>query len=141
VIEQATPEAWEQARLDYTSLCQFLQTFSAPQAEEDPDGVFLGLYTVGGVLLVPVVLAIRQRGYGHWIDDGFVWVSKRLADPETRARLSDPACLRSYSIARMKMPALAGFSSPGCLLSPGPKKPSESHPGVSLFFREKDGEA
>ena len=49
-----------------------------------------------------MALAIRQRGYGHWIDDGFAWVSKRLADPETqailawaadpeiRARLSDP---------------------------------------------------
>ncbi len=102
VMEQAPPEAWEQARLDYMTLCQFLQTFSAPQAEEDPDGVFLGLFTVGGVLLVPVALAIRQRGYGHWIDDGFAWVSKRLADPEMqttlawaaapeiRARLSDP---------------------------------------------------
>ena len=26
-IEQATPEAWEQARLDYVTLCQFFQTF------------------------------------------------------------------------------------------------------------------
>jgi len=102
VIEQATPEAWEQARLDYTTLCQFLQTLSALQAKEDPDGVFLGLFTVGGFLLVPVALAIRQRGYDHWIDDAFAWVNKLLADPETqatlawianpeiRARLSDP---------------------------------------------------
>lgn len=102
VIEQATPEAWEQARWDYTTLCQLLQTFSAPRAEEDPDDVFLGLFAFGGFHLVPVALAIRQRGYGHWIDDGFAWVNKRLADPEIqamrawladpeiRARLSDP---------------------------------------------------
>lgn len=94
VIEKATPEAWQQARLDYTTLCQFLQTFSAPQAEEDQDGVFLGLFAVGGFHLVPVALAIRQRGYGHWIDDAFAWVSKRLADPETQSLLAwaaDPA--------------------------------------------------
>ena len=94
VIEQATPGAWEQARLDYMTLCQFFQTFSAPQAEEDPDGVFLGLFAVGGFHLVLVALAIRQRGYGHWIDDAFAWVNKLLADPETQATLAwlaDPA--------------------------------------------------
>jgi hypothetical protein len=100
VVEQATPEAWEQARLDYMTLCQFLQTFSAMQAGDDPDGVFLGLFALGGSLLVPVALAVRQRGYGHWIDDAFAWVSERLADPETQAMLAwlaDPEILARLS--------------------------------------------
>ncbi len=105
VIEQATPEAWEQARLDYMTLCQFLQTISLPSKEEDPPEVkswFLGLFAIGGDLLVPVALAIRQRGYDHWIDDAFAWINELLADPKTQAmrawlanpeiwaRLSDP---------------------------------------------------
>lgn len=97
VIEQATPKVWEQARLDYTTLCQFLQTITPLSEEGDPPeikGGFLWLFTLGGFHLIPVALAIRQRGYGHWIDDAFAWVNELLADPETQATLAwlaDPA--------------------------------------------------
>ena len=38
VIEQATPEKWEQARLDYETLCQFCQTLFAPVTRKYPKG-------------------------------------------------------------------------------------------------------
>jgi len=91
VIEQATPEAWERARRDYMTLYQFFQTVFAPFIQEDPEGMYLLLFASGGFHLVPVALAIRQQGYGSWIDDAFAWVSKRLADPETQAMLAQVA--------------------------------------------------
>src|SRR5947209_7875504 len=85
VIEQATPEVWEQARQDYMTLCRLLQTIVAPLKQEgDLEEVGLYLFLFGGFFLVPVALSIRQRGYGDWIDDGFAWVNKRLASPDTR---------------------------------------------------------
>ena len=47
VIEQAPPEAWEQARLDYMTLCQFLRTFAGSPKQEDPEGMFPWLFTLG----------------------------------------------------------------------------------------------
>ncbi len=96
MIEQATPEAWEQARLDYMTLCQFLHMLNPTSEQEDPEveGFFLWIFTLGGFHLVPMALAIRQRGYGQWIDDAFAWVNKQLADPEIQASLAwatDPA--------------------------------------------------
>lgn len=96
VIEQATPEAWEQARLDYMALRQFLHALNHASEEEDSevDGFFLWIFTLGGFHLIPVALAIRQRGYGHWIDNAFARVNELFADPETQANLvwaADPA--------------------------------------------------
>ncbi len=85
VIEQATPEAWGQARLGYMTLRQFLHVLNPTSEQEDPkvEGFFLWIFTLGGFHLVPVALAIRQRGYGRWIDGAFAWVNKQFADPET----------------------------------------------------------
>lgn len=40
-IERATSEAWEQARLDYETLCEFCRTFFAPAIQTHPKEVFL----------------------------------------------------------------------------------------------------
>jgi hypothetical protein len=89
VIEQATPEAWEQARLDYETLCQFCKTLFAPVTQTQPKEVNLLLFVGVGFYLVPVALAIRYRGYGHWIDDAFAWASDLLDDPYTQNWLAE----------------------------------------------------
>ncbi len=85
VIEQATPDEWEQARLDYATLCQFFQTLFAQLAWKNPKWVNLVFFGSSGFYLVPMALAIRYRGFGHWIDDAFAWASCSLADPDTQA--------------------------------------------------------
>ena len=88
VIEQTTPEEWEQARLDYETLCQFCQTLFAPVTRRHPKGVNLLQFVAGGFYLVPVALAIQYRGYGQWIDDAFEWASELFADPDMQALLA-----------------------------------------------------
>lgn len=107
-MERATPEAWEQARQDYMTLCRLLKTIFAPLMQAaDLEEIGLYLFPFGGFFLVPMALSMRHRGYGYWIDDGFAWVndwlakpdtqawftrmSKLLADPEVRGRLHEPA--------------------------------------------------
>lgn len=92
VIEQATPDEWERARLDYVSLCQFIQTFLAPIAHllALPEGGLHLLFAFGGFHLVPVALAIRYRGYGHWIDRALAWMSEHITGPEIQAWFADP---------------------------------------------------
>jgi hypothetical protein len=82
VIEQATLEEWEQARLDYATLCQFCQTLFAPATQTQPKGVNLLLFVGGGFYLILVALAIQYRGYGHWIDDAITWANELLDDPD-----------------------------------------------------------
>ncbi len=89
VIEQATLEAWEQARLDYETLCQFCQTLFAPVTQTQPKEVNLLLFVGVSFYLVPVALAIRYRGYGQWIDDAFARASELLDDPDTQAWLAE----------------------------------------------------
>ena len=106
-MEQATPEAWEQARLDYMTLSRLLRTVVAPLNQEDNlDDLGMLLFPFWGFFLVPVALSMRHWGYGSWIDDGFAWVnnwlakpdvqawftrmSKLLADPEVRGRFHEP---------------------------------------------------
>ena len=87
----------------YNPVPIFSVDFCAIRREEPRDGEFLPwLFTFGDFHLVPVALAIRLWRYGHWIDDAIAWVNGLLADPETqatlawianpeiRARLSDP---------------------------------------------------
>lgn len=93
VIEQATPDEWEQARLDYMSLCQSIQRFLTPIAHLlalPEEGGLHFLFAFGGFYLVPVALAVRQRGYGHWIDRAFAWMSEHLTGPEIEAWFADP---------------------------------------------------
>jgi hypothetical protein len=85
-IEQATPEAWEQARRDYITLCQLLRTIVAPLNQEgDLEEAAMFLFPFWGFFLVPVALSMRYWGYGYWIDDGFAWVNNWLAKPDTQA--------------------------------------------------------
>lgn len=94
VIEQATPEEWERARLDYMTLCQFCQTLFAPATQAQPKEFTLLLFVGAGSHLVPMALAIRYAGYDHWIDDAFAWVSDLLDDPDTIARLAEQLARR-----------------------------------------------
>lgn len=87
-IEQATPEAWEQARLDYETLCQFCRTFFAPATQTHPKWVNLLQFVVGGFYLVPVALAIRYWEYDQWIDDAVAWANEFLNDPNLQAWLA-----------------------------------------------------
>jgi hypothetical protein len=103
VIEQATPEAWERARLDYMTLCQFFRTLSASLGQTDLEGMDLWLFAVDGFFLVPVALAIRQRRYGHWIDDAFAWMIKWLTNPETQALLTRISELLAESETRARL--------------------------------------
>jgi len=88
-IEQATPEAWEQARLDYETLCELCRTLFAPAIQTHPKGVFLLQYVGFGSYLVPVALAIQYRGYGHWIDYAIAWANEFLSDPDLQAWLAE----------------------------------------------------
>ena len=54
-----------------------------------PKWVYHLSFAAGGFYLVPVALAIRYWGYGHWIDDAFAWVNEQLADPDTQAWLTE----------------------------------------------------
>ena len=89
-IEQATPEAWEQARRDYITLCEFAQTILAPVAHIHlaPEEMYVLLFAAVGFYLVPVALALRYWEHGDWIDEAFAWVSDDLADPETQDLLA-----------------------------------------------------
>src|SRR5260370_11914788 len=70
-LEQATPKEWEQARIDYVTLCQFFRNFFAPVAHKHPvpEEMYVLLFASGGFYLVPVALAIRYWGRGDWNDD------------------------------------------------------------------------
>jgi hypothetical protein len=93
-IEQATPEAWEQARLDYETLCEFCRTFFAPAIQTHPKGVFLLQFVGFGFYLVPVALAVEYRGYGHWIDDAIAWANEFLSDPDLQAWIAEQLAQR-----------------------------------------------
>ncbi len=93
-IEQATPEAWEQARLDYETLCEFCRTFFAPAIQTHPQAVFLLQFVGFGFYLVPVALAIEYRGYGHWIDDAITWANEFLSDPDLQAWIAEQLAQR-----------------------------------------------
>ncbi len=90
-LEQATPKEWEQARIDYVTLCQFFRNFFAPVAHIHPvpEEMYVLLFAAGGFYLVPVALAIRYWGRGDWIDDAFAWASGLLNDPDTQAWLAE----------------------------------------------------
>ncbi len=94
VIEQAMPEEWAQARLDYATLCQFCQALFAPATQAHPKEVNLLLFVGAGFYLVPVAIAIRYRGYDHWIDDAFAWASDLLDDPDVLAWLAEQLAQR-----------------------------------------------
>src|SRR4051794_10927757 len=82
------PAAWEQARLDYETLCELCRTLFAPAIQTHPKGVFLLQYVGFGSYLVPVALAIQYRGYGHWIDYAIAWANEFLSDPDLQAWLA-----------------------------------------------------
>ncbi len=85
-MEQATPEAWEQARQGYTTLCRLLRRVVAPLNQEgNLEELCMFLFPFWGFFLVPVALSMRHWGYGYWIDDGFAWVNNWLAKPDTQA--------------------------------------------------------
>lgn len=88
-IEQATPEAWEQARMDYMTMCQFCQTLFTPATQTHPKWVNLLQFIGGGFYLVPAALAMRYREYGDWIDDAFAWANCSLADPDLQTWLAE----------------------------------------------------
>ncbi len=94
VIERATPEAWEQARLDYETLCEFCRTFFAPTIQTHPKGVFLLQFVGFGFYLVPVALAIQYRGYGQWIDDAITWANEFITDPDLQAWIAEQLAQR-----------------------------------------------
>jgi hypothetical protein len=79
-IEQATPEAWEQARSDYLTLCEFAQILLAPVAQIHPvpQEMYVLLFGAVGSHLVPVALALRYWEYGEWIDEMFASMSDNL---------------------------------------------------------------
>lgn len=89
VIEQATAEEWEQARVDYATLCQFARTVFAPVTQAQPNWIQLLFFVPSGFYLVPVALAIRSRGYGEWIDRAFAWMSEQLTNPAMQNWLAD----------------------------------------------------
>lgn len=81
-IEQATPEAWEQARRDYLTLCEFAQILLAPVAQIHPvpEEMYVLLFGAVGSHLVPVALALRYWQYGDLIDEAFAWARDNLDD-------------------------------------------------------------
>lgn len=85
-IEQATPEAWEQARRDYLTLCEFAQILLAPVAQIHPvpEEMYVLLFGAVGSHLVPVALALRYWKHGDWIDEAFAWMSDNLNDLDDR---------------------------------------------------------
>ncbi len=61
VIEQAMPEAWERARLDYMTLCQFF-TFFALLTQGHPEGMYLWLFAASAWRLTICQIDLRESG-------------------------------------------------------------------------------
>jgi hypothetical protein len=97
-LEQATPAAWEQARVDYLTFCQFAKNILAPVAiiHPVPEIMYVLLSVAVGLYLVPIAVAMRYWGYGEWIDDAFEGFSELPAglDPEEQARLEEQLAQR-----------------------------------------------
>jgi len=87
-LERATPAAWEQARVDYLTFCQFAKNILAPVAiiHPVPEIMYVLLVASVGLYLVPIAVAMRYWGYGERIDDAFEWVSELAADLDTEER-------------------------------------------------------
>jgi hypothetical protein len=83
-LEQATPEAWEQARRDYITLCEFAQKILAPVAyiHPVPEQMYVLLFAAVGFYLVPVAVALRYWDHDDWIDEAFEWLSEAGLDED-----------------------------------------------------------
>ena len=90
-LERATSVAWEQARVDYLTFCQFAKNILAPVAiiHPVPEIMYVLLVAAVGLYLVPIAVAMRYWGYGEWIDDAFEWFSELSADLD----MEEQACL------------------------------------------------
>jgi hypothetical protein len=98
-LERATPAAWEQARVDYLTFCQFAKNILAPVAiiHPVPEIMYVLLVAAVGLYLVPIAVAVRYWGYGEWIDEAFAWMSDNLDEidyEEERAWIAEQLAQR-----------------------------------------------
>lgn len=91
VIQEATDDRWEQARVDYLHLCrlfsllgEFLQSLGCPPFPQFPEQFFINWKLQGAVWLLVPFLSTRHRGYRQELDMTFEKIQDFLTNPELR---------------------------------------------------------
>lgn len=96
-VVEATAEEWEQAHRDFRDTLALLTTFYKllPPFARFPRlpswwmqvRMQYNLLVEFGQLLLPALLALRQDGYGDWIEMGLAKAQEFLTDPEVREKM------------------------------------------------------
>ncbi len=115
-VAEATTEEWEQAHRDFRDVLAVLTAFYKllrPLITFPRFPFWMqirlqyNLLVEFGLLLLPALLALRQDGYGHWIDMTLAKAREALTDPELREWLQTELAKKQLSetVPSTKMPA------------------------------------
>ena len=91
VVTSATIEQWEQAREDFSSICQLFTELRKLSTNSDsspfPEDLVTRLTLFAAVWLLVPLLSARCRGYGQLIDVAFKKIHELLADPAVQEQI------------------------------------------------------